>query len=254
MKTVNVRGITIGEGIPKICAPVLGKTEEEILLSAERVKASSSELAEWRADWYEDGSDGEKIKKILKDLRNTLGNVPLLFTFRTKKEGGEMEISEGDYVRLNKLAASSGYVDLIDVEVFSKEELVKELIDYAHEYGVKVIGSYHDFYKTPQTEEILERLIQIQDTGSDICKLAVTPRSRADVFTLISATEEMTSKFANRPVITMSMGGEGVISRLCGEISGSAVTFGAAGQVSAPGQLMVERLREALQILHESMY
>ena len=43
-----------------------------------------------------------------------------------------------------------------------------------------------------------------------------------------------------------------MISRLSGEAFGSAMTFGAVGQVSAPGQIPVERLRNALQILHTS--
>ena len=34
MKTVQVRNITIGEGRPKICVPIVGQTKEDILLEA----------------------------------------------------------------------------------------------------------------------------------------------------------------------------------------------------------------------------
>ena len=92
----------------------------------------------------------------------------------------------------------------------------------------------------------------MQDMGADIPKIAVMPQSKADVITLLDATQEMYTKYADRPIITMSMGPAGVISRLSGEAFGSAMTFGAVGQVSAPGQIPVERLRNALQILHTS--
>ena len=86
--------------------------------------------------------------------------------------------------------------------------------------------------------------------GADIAKIAVMPQSRKDVLTLLSATEEMTSEYAKIPVITMSMGGLGAISRICGEVFGSAVTFGAVSRESAPGQLGAEELDMALSILH----
>ena len=34
MNTVKVRNITIGEGRPKICVPIVGKTRKEILKEA----------------------------------------------------------------------------------------------------------------------------------------------------------------------------------------------------------------------------
>ena len=73
---------------------------------------------------------------------------------------------------------------------------------------------------------------------------------RQDVLTLLAATEEMTGNYADRPIITMSMAKDGVISRFCGEVFGSALTFGAAGQTSAPGQIEVEKLRGVLEIFH----
>ena len=35
MKTVQVRNITLGEGRPKICVPIVGQTKDDILLEAE---------------------------------------------------------------------------------------------------------------------------------------------------------------------------------------------------------------------------
>ena len=58
---------------------------------------------------------------------------------------------------------------------------------------------------------------------------------------------------ADRPAVTMSMAGMGVISRLCGEVFGSALTFGAAGRASAPGQMDVQDLAQVLFLLHKSL-
>ena len=79
------------------------------------------------------------------------------------------------------------------------------------------------------------------------------PQSKLDVLTLLSATEEMNRLYADRPIITMSMAGTGVISRLCGEVFGSALTFGAAGKASAPGQMGVNDLNTVLNLLHKSL-
>ena len=93
----------------------------------------------------------------------------------------------------------------------------------------------------------------MQELGADIPKIAVMPRNRRDVLTLLEATEEMASIYADRPIITMSMSGIGSISRLCGEVFGSALTFGSAGQTSAPGQMEVEDLAEGLELIHRGI-
>lgn len=253
MNPVMIRGVAIGEGIPKICVPIVGKTREEIIKAAEEIRTLPVDVVEWRADWYEEVFEADVVLDVLQELRRILGELPLLFTFRTKKEGGEKEIDEKDYRTLNQLAAESGFADLIDVEVFSGDEVVNDLVRTAHENAVKVIGSNHDFEKTPSKEEIIRRLQKMQELDVDLPKIAVMPKKKEDVLTLLAATEEMNRKYADRPIITMSMAGDGVISRLCGEVFGSALTFGAAGQASAPGQIGVKELRQILTILHESV-
>ena len=253
MNPIMIRGVAIGEGIPKICVPIVGKTREEIIKAAEEIRTLPVDVVEWRADWYEEVFEADVVLDVLQELRRSLGELPLLFTFRTKKEGGEKEIDEKYYRTLNQLVAESGLADLIDVEVFSGDEVVNDLVRTAHENEVKVIGSNHDFEKTPSKEEIIRRLQKMQELDVDLPKIAVMPKKKEDVLTLLAATEEMYRKYADRPIITMSMAGDGVISRLCGEVFGSALTFGAAGQASAPGQIGVKELRQILTILHESV-
>lgn len=253
MNTVKVRNIEIGAGIPKICVPIVGVTREEILAAAETIKSTKADVVEWRVDWYEDIFDFAKTEETMKALREVLGETPILFTFRTSKEGGEKSIETETYVELNQNAAKTGLVDLVDVEAFTGDDAVKAVVETAHANGVKVIASNHDFHKTPAKDEIVSRLRKMQDLGADIPKIAVMPQNTKDVLTLLAATEEMAREYADRPIITMSMSGTGVISRLCGEVFGSALTFGAVGKVSAPGQIGIEDLTTVIGLLHKSL-
>ena len=253
MNTVKIRNVEIGAGIPKICVPIVGVTKEDIITEAKSFDSIPVDVVEWRADWFENVFDFDKVLDVLKDLRNALGDTPLLLTFRTSKEGGEKEIEDAAYAEFNIKAAQSGYVDLIDVEVFTGDEIVNQIINRAHEAGVKVVASNHDFFKTPDRDEIVGRLRKMQDLNADIPKIAVMPQNKKDVLTLLSATEEMTDKYADRPIITMSMAGTGVISRLCGEVFGSALTFGASRKASAPGQMDVNDLNTILVLLHNAL-
>lgn len=253
MNTVCVRNIEIGAGVPKICVPIVGITKEDIISEAKTFDSIPVDVVEWRVDWFTGVFDFDQVLDVLKDLRKVLGDTPLLMTFRTSKEGGEKSIEDADYAALNIRAAQSGYVDLIDVEVFTGDEIVREIIDGAHAAGVKVIASNHDFFKTPEKDDIIGRLRKMQELNADIPKIAVMPQNKKDVLTLLAATEEMVSQYADRPIITMSMAGTGVISRLCGEVFGSALTFGAAKKASAPGQMGVKDLSTVLELLHNAL-
>ena len=253
MNTVKVRNIEIGAGAPKIIIPIVGVTKEEILDAARSFATVTYDVVEWRVDWFEGVFDFAKVKEVLKELRDILGDKPLLMTFRTSKEGGEKAISDADYIDLNVKAAQTGYVDFVDVEIFTGDDVVSTIIDKAHAAGVKVIASNHDFHKTPAKSDIIYRLRKMQDMGADIPKIAVMPQNKKDVLTLLAATEEMANDYADRPIITMSMAGTGVISRLCGEVFGSSMTFGAVGKASAPGQMGAEDLNTVLALLHDAM-
>ena len=239
MNTVKIRDIEIGAGSPKIIVPIVGVTKTDIIEEAQTFDSIPVDVVEWRVDWFEGVFD--------------LGNTPILMTFRTSKEGGEKAIEPEAYAELNIKAAQTGYVDMIDVEIFTGDEIVKKIIDGAHAAGVKVVASNHDFFKTPAKADIIYRLRKMQDMNADIPKIAVMPQNKKDVLTLLAATEEMTTNYADRPIITMSMAGTGVISRLCGEVFGSSMTFGAAKKASAPGQMGVNDLNTVLGLLHNAM-
>ena len=108
MNTVKIRDIEIGAGAPKIIVPIVGVTKEDIIEEAKTFDSIPVDVVEWRVDWFEGVFDFAKVEDVLKDLRAALGNIPLLMTFRTSKEGGEKAIEPEADAELNIKAAQTG--------------------------------------------------------------------------------------------------------------------------------------------------
>lgn len=254
IKPVEIKKVKIGEGIPKICTSIIGRSLMEILEEAEVIKEIPADIVEWRVDFFEHYDNVKEVINALCKISNIIHGKPLIFTFRSKTEGGENEINTEAYFELNRAAAESGYADVIDVELFNEEKSIRSLIDFAHEKSISVIVSNHDFKKTPEKDEIIKRICRAWELGADIPKIAVMPQNSLDVITLLDASRILKEEYGYGPVITMSMAGNGLISRLSGEIFGSDVTFGAAKKASAPGQISVKDLRNILNLIHENLY
>lgn len=249
-KTITVRGLTIGEGIPKVCVPMVSEDLIRLKEEAALLKTLEPDIVEWRADFFAEVNNLAKVKEALNEIRTILNDIPLIFTFRSAREGGQIELATDYYFELNKKIAATGLVDIIDVELVYDENEIKSLIESAHKHNVFVIISNHDFEKTPPKDEMIRRLRKAQQLGGDIPKIAVMPKNSTDVLTLLDAANTMKEKYADRPIITMSMSGKGVISRLAGELFGSALTFGAARKASAPGQIDSQELIRILKLIH----
>ena len=209
------------------------------------------DVVEWRVDLYQPfttgaGSDPAPAVQALERISALVPGLPVLATFRTSTEGGGAEISPEAYVALVEALSSTGMAAAIDGE--DRHPHAGDAITAAHRHRIPVVASNHDFDGTPPAEEIVARLTAMEDAGADVAKIAVTPRSAADVVTLLAATEER-YRTARIPLITMSMGGLGAVTRLGGGPFGSSATFATVGAASAPGQLPAEGVRHALDLL-----
>ena len=249
-QVVTVRNLTIGEGIPKICVPITASTEAEIIAKAEEIMNYPADLIEWRADYFEDAYNLSAVASVLAGLRNVIGDMPLLFTFRSESEGGCKSICSKDYFALNLAVAMYGEVDMIDLEIYHDLERAKNVISMLHEAGIKVVASHHDFDKTPTRSEIMNKLSKMKELDADILKIAVTPNEIGDVARLLKITGRTSINF-EKPLITMAMGQMGIVTRISGESFGSDITFGTVGEASAPGQLHVDDLKLILETLHK---
>lgn len=250
---LTVRGVAIGTGTPKICVPVMGATRTDVLDSLSAAHAVQPDILEWRIDYLTDCTSSAVVL-LLKEVRTLSGDLPLLVTFRTKQEGGQKAISSSDYARLLGKITRTGMADLLDMEfsMLCRTQQLTEIRELAREQQLPVIYSYHNFQQTPPQEILIQKLEQMHQHNCDIAKIAVMPTSPADVLTLLSATEAMKRLHPELPLVTMSMGQMGAVSRLCGETFGSAITFGSAQTSSAPGQIPAQQLRRILSLLHNS--
>lgn len=246
MKICQVRQLTIGEGKPKICVPVVETTTEKIIQQIQELQ--NCDLIELRIDFYENIHDLKQVHELLLQVRQQT-NLPLLLTYRSLKEGGHIQLSDQEYLSLVQTACQSGCIDIVDIELESGNMLVYQLVEIAHQNQVKVLMSYHDFEKTPAVLEMKERLEKMEIMGADICKIAVMPFSYKDVIQLLNTTMEMSQRLT-RPLVTMSMGKIGKITRIVGELVGSSITFASVGQSSAPGQLTLEDMQTLLEVIH----
>lgn len=253
MQTLTIKNIVIGAGQPKVIVPIVGQTETELFdeIAFIRTQTSPIDVIEWRADKFNQIDDMVNTLVMLSQIRQQLADKVLLFTFRTHHEGGDKVISEEYYYALNRHVIASQQIDLIDIEVFSAKTVASALIALAHQYKVHAIASYHNFHQTPSQTEIVQRLTAMHTLQADILKVAVMPNQLSDLLTLLAATQEA-AEHLKRPLITMSMGKLGLLSRICGEIMGSAMTFGVAKNLSAPGQLNLTDLTQLLTIIHRN--
>lgn len=248
---ITIRNLPLGTGMPKICVPLVGRAAEDIRSECQSLQALPYDVIELRIDYFEGVTVMANVTRLLQSIRSVLPDAPLLFTFRTKDEGGEQVLPEDTYFTLLQSAIHSGLIDAVDIEYFRDRDGIAETVTLAKEKGVTIIMSNHDFEKTPAKDEIVQRLVGMKELGADVPKIACMPNSVYDVLRLLAATAIFHEEhYPDVPIITMSMGKLGVISRVSGETFGSCLTFGAATQASAPGQLDVTALRAILQALH----
>ena len=249
MESLKIRNMELGAGRPKICVPLTGSDQEQLQAEAEAAMKKSIDLVEWRGDCFCRVHDLTEMEQTAKILRQQMGDCPILFTCRT--EDGRFSISIRDYIELNKRMIDTGCIDLVDVELFMGDMVCRELVEYAHAHHVAVVISNHEFEQTPDVDVMVRRLQSMRYLGADVPKIAVMPKNNRDVLKLLQATDTFNQWFGDCPIITMSMGKMGVISRLCGETFGSALTFATVGKASAPGQISVDEVETILDILHQ---
>ena len=245
---LKIKNKIIGEGKPLICVSVMGEKKEEIVAEAKRLVDENAEMIEWRVDAFEGVESPNAVRAVLKELAPLVKNTILVFTFRSKEQGGLRSLESEKVYDLHQIAAETKIADFIDLEYFYTENADVEIYKLKR-MGAKVITSHHDFDETPSANVLFMLLEQMKHSNADIVKLAVMPQSAEDVLRLLEETNHFHARYPMQPLITMSMGKMGTISRVCGELFGSCVTFGAGKNASAPGQVPMSKLAEILEVL-----
>lgn len=248
-KQLRVRGVVIGGAHPLICLPLVAGTREELIGQASTLVELAPDLVEWRVDGFADVEDIAKSLSALGELRGVIGELPLIFTCRIDREGGMCAISQEKRLELIVAAIESGNIDLIDIELCNGREFIDAVKMHARARHVALILSYHNFKETPAETFIYDKLLAAYEAGADIPKLAVMPKDYADVLVLLSASNRARNSAIDGPLVTMSMGEQGAITRLAGGLFGSDITFAVGKASSAPGQIPIAEMRTGMAVL-----
>jgi 3-dehydroquinate dehydratase type I len=219
-----------------ICTSIV---EQDIDSMVNRANSAETEIVELRLDYLKDFSALEKVKGIKKRK---------IVTCMPSWEGGKFRGKEGERLEiLNKAVRSAEFVTL---ELRMERKCRDGLIKSAKESGAKVIVAYHDFKSTPERNEIIRILNDEKNSKADIAKVAFMANNYEDVLDLMQVLVDKKSELGI-PIIAISMGHFGRISRILSPLLGSYLTFASAGKgkESAEGQLTAEELQKILEIL-----
>jgi len=253
-KPITLHGKPVAGGaMPVICTPLVGGTREALLAEIAAVLPKQPDVVEWRADYFAELGDTQAVIDTGRALKAACGSLPILFTRRAAGEGGQnASLSEPRVVQLYEAVCAARCVDLIDYELSQPGDAFERLRAASRQHDIALVGSYHNFHATPSRDAIVAKFRDAQSRGADVGKVAVMPASPDDVLTLLAATHEASAAL-EIPLISMSMGGYGSVSRMIGGVFGSALTFAVGKSSSAPGQIPIEELRAVLSTVRRSV-
>lgn len=252
-RPISLRGTPLAGGrLPAVCAPLVARTRAALAAEAAQVAALGPDLLEWRVDFFSALADTGEVLGAARELRQAAAGIPILFTRRAEREGGQpIALSEPQVLDLYEAVAASGCVDAMDFEMGNAAADVARMRALTRREGLALVLSCHDFQRTPDDALLDARFAQAQQLGADVAKVAVMPQSMADVHRLLGATLRANERLAI-PVVSMAMGGLGAVSRLCGGVFGSALTFAVGSAPSAPGQIAIAQVRATLDVLRRA--
>jgi len=253
-KPIELNGKPAAGGkFPLICTPLVGRTRDQILAEVKMLLAKKPDILEWRVDFFNGLANATEVINLATAIKQAAGNMPLLFTRRSIREGGEkIALTEDEVISLYQAVCESRQVDLVDFEMSNDPAHIALVREACKANDIKLILSFHNFSFTPGPRTLEQRFLQADQLGADIAKVAVMSRNLDDVLTLLSATLAA-SRTLRIPLISISMGPYGSLTRLFGWAFGSALTFAVGANRSAPGQVPIEDLNTVLAILQKSM-
>ena len=245
---LRVRGLEYGGPKPLFCVPLVAPDLRHLLAQAEAAHELGADLVEWRADFYENATVNGFIDSLGR-LRDALRDEPVIFTLRIKAEGGAREMPREARKACIEGVGSSRLADILDIELCNDSAFLESVVSVARRNGVRVILSFHDFEKTPATENLLGKISLMESSGADIAKIAVMPQAPGDVLQLLEVTLEARKRFTRLALCTMSMGPLGALTRTAGFLFGSDMAFAVGQQSSAPGQIPITEARSIAEKL-----
>ncbi len=265
MRRLRLNGVIINlEASIKTLKERVSKTPKRPLLNNEKIEETLVEYAKKRSIYYKNNDisitvDNRSIEEIVEQIRNYLG-IPFIRICASiagdnpKEQIQKANCSGASFIELrldlipdtdigqllslcalptivtdrknyhNIMIAIQQQCDYVDVDVSNpKKELI---ISESKKYHCKVIGSMHDFEKTPKNFPIF-------NSDYDVIKISTMVQSRTDAYRLLDLINESTY------LIVIGMGNHARYVRLVAPILGSFLTYASINIPTGPGQMNI---------------
>ncbi|VJI38780.1 3-dehydroquinate dehydratase, (3-dehydroquinase) (type I DHQase) [Streptococcus pneumoniae] len=224
----------------KLIVSVMPRSLEEAQ-ALDATRYLDADIIEWRADYL----PKEAILQVAPAIFEKFAGRELVFTLRTRSEGGEIDLSPEEYIHLIKEVAQFYQPDYIDFEYYSYKDVFEEMLDFPN-----LVLSYHNFQETP--ENMMEILSELTILNPKLVKVAVMAHTEQDVLDLMNYTRGFKTLNPEQEYVTISMGKVGKVSRITANVTGSSWSFASLDEVSAPGQISLASMKKIREILDEA--
>ena len=223
----------------KLVVSVMPKSLEEAqAIDANRYE--DADIIEWRADFL----PKDEILQVAPAIFEKFAGRELLFTLRTRAEGGEIDLSAQEYVQVIKDVPQLYQPEYVDFEYFGNKDVFDQMLDFPN-----LVLSYHNFQETP--ENMMEILSELTSLNPKVVKVSVMAHTEQDVLDLMNFTRGFKTLNPEQEYVTISMGKVGKVSRITSDVTGSSWSFASLDVASAPGQISLSNMKKIREILNE---
>ncbi|MGT2964595.1 type I 3-dehydroquinate dehydratase [Streptococcus acidominimus] len=223
----------------KIVVPVMPRNLEDVA-NIDLDRLAGADLIEWRADFL----PKEEILRVAPAVFEKFVGREVVFTLRTSREGGNIKLTNEEYIQILKEIAHLYQPEFIDFEYYSHKEVFDQMLEFPN-----LVLSYHNFEETP--ENYMEIMSELTSLSPAVVKMAVMAETEQDVLDVMNYTRGFKTLNAEQSYATISMGNLGKLSRVAGMLTGSCWTFASLDEASAPGQLSLANVQKILTVLEE---
>lgn len=205
-----------------------------------------SDAVELRVDLLQSLSQEFLVEQI--SLLRSTAKVPIVFTVRSKSQGGRFEYkSEEELLPLYQIAIRMG-VEYIDLEMALSSETLDAITKIRG--STRIIASHHDpkgelSWRNGGFQAWYNRALQY----GDIIKLIGVAKSMDDNFACKNFRDRMAATH-NKPIIALNMGTLGRLSRVLNRFM-TPVAHADLPIKAAPGQLSAAEIRAGMALLGE---
>ena len=223
----------------KLVVSIMPRNIEEVQ-AIDVTRYEDADIIEWRADFLAK----EAILQVAPAVFEKFAGRELLFTLRTRSEGGEIDLSSEEYVQIIKDVTQLYQPDYVDFEYYTHKDVFDQMLDFPN-----LVLSYHNFQETP--DNMMEILSELTSLTPKVVKISVMAHTEQDVLDLMNYTRGFKTLNPEQDYVTISMGKIGKVSRIPSDVTGSSWSFASLDEASAPGQISLSSMKKIREILNE---